>query len=118
MIAWQERQGGVTDGFGGVPGIYGSEVVLGTRREFHPEFKTKQAVHMLHEIKQCLDLGDNLRPMSEIKAAPPCHRHSHLRRHAKHVRIVLHKTPDAGQTCQRPGCLIPVHYTKLGHPDR
>lgn len=34
------------------------------------------------------------------------------------MRIVLHETPDAGETRQRSRCFIPVHDTKFGHPNR
>jgi hypothetical protein len=108
-----------TDSFCHVPALYRAEIVLGTRRQLHPEFETEQAIDVLHEIEQRLDLGSDLRPRRQPKDASSSHAsHAHLRRHTKYVCVILHETPDAGQTCQRTRGFIPVHDTKFGHPDR
>ena len=43
---------------------------------------------------------------------------SHLRRHTKHVCIILHESPDTGETRQRTRSFIPVYNSKFSHPDR
>ena len=71
---------------------------------------------MFHEIKQRLDLGCDLQPSQATSSYHASH--AHLRRHTKHVCIVLHEAPDAGQSSQRTRGFIPVYDTKFGHPDR
>ena len=58
----------MTNSLSDIPGLYRSKIVLRARRHLHSEFKTEQAVHMLHEIEQCLDFSGDLCPPCQQRA--------------------------------------------------
>jgi hypothetical protein len=105
--------------FGLVPSLGIAENVIRSGREFEVEVQTKEAVRVLHKIKQRCYFVLNLVPTStDLLLKTRQALEMHLRRKTEDVRVILHKTAHSHEASESTRRLISVDDAELGHADQ